>query len=473
MRLHTKWLTRAATLAVVCCGTPAIAFADDYDKALKKLAEFNAANAALSRVVGPTTVEVAATRYDPGGSSASSAWRLRSSTGSGVLVSTDGYIVTNAHVVSGAQRIRVLLAEAPAGVPDGRSVLRPQGRTVSAELVGFDRETDLAVLKIPGGGYPFLEFADSESLRTGEMVFAFGSPLGLENTVTVGVVSAAARQLSEESPMIYVQTDAAINPGNSGGPLVNAEGKMVGINTFILSGSGGSQGLNFAAPSNIVRAVYEQIREYGYVRRGQIGVHVQTITPRLSEGLGLPQHWGVIVADVYPDSPAERAGMQPGDIILRLNKKRMENGRQFDVNLYRTGKGQTAVIDLLRADDTLSVSVRVGERHRDPGWLSTRVSPEENLISKLGFLAMDMDRQFSQLFEPRRPGGVIVASPSFEPVENGAGVELGDVIHAINGEDVTTVAELRAASSRLLPGATAVLHVERSGQLRYVIMEAQ
>jgi serine protease Do len=271
MRQTFKSRIRIAALLIICCSTPTISTADDYDKALRKLAEFNAANAMLSRAVGPATVEVAATRYGPGSSSSSTGWRLRSSTGSGVLVSAEGYIVTNAHVVSGAQRLRVLLADAPAGVPEGRSVLRPEGRNVQAELVGFDRETDLAVLKIPGGGYPFLEFADSEALRTGEMVFAFGSPMGLENTVTSGVVSAVARQLSEESPMIYVQTDAAINPGNSGGPLVNAEGKIVGINTFMLSQSGGSQGLNFAAPSNIVRAVYEQIREFGYVRRGQIG----------------------------------------------------------------------------------------------------------------------------------------------------------------------------------------------------------
>src|SRR5437867_2002721 len=174
---------------------------------------------------------------------------------------------------------------------------------------------DLAVLKLDEKGLPFLPFGDSEALRPGELVLAFGSPLGLENSVTLGVVSAVARQVRPDDRMIYVQTDASINPGNSGGPLVDGQGRVVGINTFILSQSGGSEGIGFAAPSNIVRYVYEQIRTRGRVHRGEIGVRVQTVTPGLAAGLGLRQDWGAVVADVVPGGPAAEAGLRIGDLV--------------------------------------------------------------------------------------------------------------------------------------------------------------
>ena len=169
--------------------------------------------------------------------------------------------------------------------------------------------------------------------------FRSPSPLGLGDSVTLGVVSAAARQLRPDDPMIYIQTDASINPGNSGGALVDVQGQVVGISTFILSQSGGSEGLGFAAPSNIVRAVYEQIRTDGRVHRGVIGVRAQTITPELAHGLALAQDWGVVLGDVFPGGPADHAGLKVGDIVLTLEGKSMENGRQFQVNLYRRAVG--------------------------------------------------------------------------------------------------------------------------------------
>ena len=192
-----------------------------------------------------------------------------------MIVDADGYIVTNAHVVTGAQRLRV---DIPLPVTGG-SILAARSRTVDAAIVGIDLETDLAVIKVEERNLAALPFGDSDELRVGQLVLAFGSPLGLDNSVSLGVVSAIARQLEPESPMVYVQTDASINPGSSGGPLVDLRGRIVGINTLILSQAGGFEGLGFSAPSNIVRTVYEQIRRFGRVRRGDIGVRAQTVTP--------------------------------------------------------------------------------------------------------------------------------------------------------------------------------------------------
>ena len=228
--------------------------------------------------------------------------------GSGVIVDSDGFIVTNAHVVSASTRIQVLIPDKDARTKS-ESIVKPAGKTVEATLVGLDRETDLAVLKVPATGLPALKLGDSATLQQGELVLAAGSPYGLQNSVTMGVVSSVARQIRPDDPMIYIQTDASINPGNSGGPLLNADGDVVGINTFILSGSGGNEGVGFAAPSTIVRAVYEQIRKYGRVRRGQVGLLVQTIDPDMAAALALPVEVGAIVADVMPGGAAAAAGV--------------------------------------------------------------------------------------------------------------------------------------------------------------------
>ena len=316
-------------------------------------------------------------------------------TGSGVLVSPEGHIVTNAHVVAGARFIRV---QVPLAVEQGESALGARGQLLGAQLVGFDRDTDLAVLKIDGANLPFLELGDSDTVRPGQIVLAFGSPLGLNNSVTMGVVSAAARQLQPEDPMIYIQTDAAINPGNSGGPLVNTNGQIVGINTLILSQSGGNEGLGFAAPSNIVRTVYEQIRSTGRVRRGEIGVRAQTITPSLARGLDLPQDRGVILADVYPSGPAAEAGLEQGDIVLSLDGKAMENGRQLHVNVYRHRVDDRIELTVLRGGKTLRFTVTVQEERTDPDRFADLVHPDRNLIPDLGILGMDLDDQTSKLF---------------------------------------------------------------------------
>ncbi|MCP5118078.1 MAG: trypsin-like serine protease, partial [bacterium] len=228
------------------------------------MGQLSASFQSIANRVNASVVKVVAVGYRPfleaEGSSVST---RQQSGGSGVIISSDGYVVTNAHVVFGAQRLQVIMSSQLDRGVDRKSILKPAVRSARAEVVGVDFETDLALLKISGNGLPAIEFGDSDELRPGQIVLAFGSPLGLENSVSMGVVSSPARQLTPEDPMIYIQTDAPINPGNSGGPLVNTDGEIVGINTLILSQSGGSEGLGFAAPSNIVKNVIEHIRTEG------------------------------------------------------------------------------------------------------------------------------------------------------------------------------------------------------------------
>jgi serine protease Do len=300
---------------------------------------------ALADRVRPSIVQVLVTGYAPAGEGGALLSTQRGG-GSGVILHADGYVVTNAHVIAGARHIEVVVPP-PAGPPGGgRSVLKASGRVFGAQVVGIDRETDLAVLLLPEKGLPALSLGDSEAVRPGQLVVAFGSPLGLEGSLSLGVVSAVARQLKPESPMIYLQTDASINPGNSGGPLLDTEGRVVGINTLILSQSGGSEGIGFAAPSNIVRNVFEQIRQGGHVQRGEIGARAQTITAELAAGLGLPRPWGVVIADVAPGGPAAEAGLRIGDLVLSMDGKPMENARQFDVNLYRRSVGVSVPLEV-------------------------------------------------------------------------------------------------------------------------------
>jgi serine protease Do len=382
------------------------------------------------------------------------------STGSGVILSTDGYIVTNSHMVRGARRIQVRL---PA-----------DGKTLDAKLVGMDRATDLAVVKVDLKGLRHLTLGDSDLLRQGEFVMAFGNPLGLDGSVSTGIVSATARQIKPDDPMIYIQTDASINPGNSGGPLVDAEGRVVGINTFILSQSGGSEGIGFAIPSNTVRSVFEQIRKEGHVHRGEIGVFAQTVTPALMAGLGLPQDWGVLVGDVEPEGPADRAGLKVGDIVVGLNGKTMQNARQLEISVYRYPRNERVTLDVLRGADKLSVQIPVTEREDDPQRFADMVSPEESLVSRLNILGVGIDKQLAALLpDLRHPWGVVVAAGSVQGLNVGTALQAGDVLYSVNGVPVTSVVALKKRLAEFKPGDTPVLQIERSSRLMYVVIELE
>jgi serine protease Do len=424
----------------------------------------------LARRVAPAVVEVVATGYapEPGGVSSGLLARRRG-TGSGVLLSADGYLVTNAHVVANARWIQVAL---PSGSGEGQSILRGQGRVVGAQLVGSDAETDLAVLKVPESGLPHLELGDSDDLRQGDLVFAFGSPLGLEHSMSMGVVSSVARQLAPESPMIYLQTDAAINPGNSGGALVDSSGRLVGVNTLILSQSGGNEGIGFAAPANIVRAIFDQIRSTGRVRRGEIGARTQTLTPVLAEALGLAHRDGVVVSDVHPQGPAAAAGLQIGDVVLALDGKPMENARQLLVNLYPRPPGTSVRLDVLRGSRALSVTPTIRERRGDPASIARLVTPEKNLIAELGVLVLDLDERVRPLLPPlRASAGVVVAGGSADVPFGSDPLLPGDVIYAGNGKQLTSIAGLKSLLSGMAPGQPLAFQVERAGELRFVAVE--
>jgi len=423
----------------------------------------------LTRTVTPAVVEINTLGYastDDGDRERGLLVAPARGSGSGVIVDPAGYIITNGHVVAGAFRIQVQTVQ-PFEDAERRSILRPRGRLLGAQLVALDEETDLAVLKVPAQDLPAMEFADSDNLAPGQMVLAFGSPLGLSSSVSLGVVSATGRQLEPESPMVYVQTDASINPGNSGGPLVDLEGRLVGINTFIFSQSGGNEGIGFAAPSNIVRTVFEQIRKFGRVRRGEIGVRAQTITPLLAEGLGLARDRGVILTDVLPGGPAARAGARRGDLVLSLDGKAMENGRQLRVNLYGRLLGDTVRLDVLRGTETVPLFIAVGERTDDPARFGPLARPEEHMIERLGALALTVTPAIAdELPALRVPHGVLVAAVGGTSSPEAVGrLEVGDLVHAVNGSPVRTLEELRQALAALRAGQAAVLQVEREGEL--------
>ena len=382
------------------------------------------------------------------------------STASGVIVSGNGYIVTNSHVVRGSRRIQVRMPV--------------EGKTFEAKLVGMDRESDLAVLKVDLKGLQPLKLGDSDLLRQGEFVMAFGNPLGLEGSVSTGIVSATARQIKPDDPMVYVQTDASINPGNSGGPLVDAEGSLIGINTFILSQSGGSEGIGFAIPSNTVRSVFEQIRKEGHVYRGEIGIYAQTVTPALMAGLNLPQDWGVLVGDVEPEGPADRAGLKVGDIVVGLNGKKMENARKLEVSVYCFPRNERVTLDVVRGADKLSVEVPVTERDDDPQRFADMVNPEDSLVSRLNILGVGIDKKLSALLpDLRHPWGVVVAAGTVQSLNVGTALQAGDVLYSVNGVPVTSVVALRKRLAEFKPGDTPVLQIERSNKLMYVVIELE
>ena len=429
----------------------------------------------LVRRVSPSVVQVLATGFGATQESESSETalvigRLRS-IGSGLVVDPEGYILTNAHVIKGAQRVQVLLPTLPAGPSPTFSALTSQGRPMDARIVGISRDIDLALLKIEAQGLPALPMGKYSNLRQGQMVLAFGSPGGLQNSVTMGVVSAVARQPDPDNPMVYIQTDAPINPGNSGGPLVNVDGEVVGINTFILTESGGNEGLGFAIPSGIVAVALPQLRKYGHLHRGEIGIHVQTITPSLATGLGLPADHGVIVSDVLPGGPAEQAGLKIQDIILNVNGRSIGNLPIFGLSMFMLHAGDNAKIEVLRNSERIPLEVSVIQRPHNVDRLADLVNPEKNLVSKLGVLGIEIDKKITALLpEVREPSGVIVAAKVAGLGGQENSLAAGDIIHGLNGTPVISLDFLRSKLDAIKPGSPVVLQIEREGVLMYITL---
>jgi serine protease Do len=388
-------------------------------------------------------------------------------------VDPDGYIITNNHVVEGAVKVRVVLYSAENG-NSPNATLQAKTTIMNARVLGTNSDSDLALLKVEAKGLPALSFGHYQDVRQGQLVFAFGSPEGLGNSVTMGVISAVARQPDPDHPMVYIQTDAPINPGNSGGPLVDVEGRVVGINTFILTEGGGNEGIGFAIPSAMVRRIYQQLREYGHVHREEIGASVQTITPTLAAGLGLSQDYGVIVSDVTPGGPAEAAGLKVQDIILTLDGVPVMNVTQFDARFLLRADLVPIHLEVQRATEKIPLVVAVVQSKDDMDQLADSLDPEKNMVPKLGILGVQIDARVSAMVGDLRMGsGVIVAARTTFGSGAESGLATGDVIHAVNGVTIITLDALRTAVDKLKPGDAVVIQIERDDKLRYLAFEME
>jgi serine protease Do len=428
----------------------------------------------LVQRVSPTVVQILVTGYGTAEETERGQTELlvgrRRAIGSGVIVDPEGYIVTNAHVVNGAQSIEVLVPPPPAPTVSGAATEGLQSRSYHARIVGTSREIDLAVIKIDGHGLPALSIRNAmRPARQGEMVFAFGSPEGLRNTVTMGVVSAVARQPDPDSPLVYVQTDTPINPGNSGGALVNANGDLVGINTFILSSSGGNQGLGFAIPEGVVASAYPQLLKFGHIHQPAIGALVQTITPELAAALRLKRDYGVIISDISPGGPADTAGIKIQDVVLSVDGVAVSSLPQFAQSLYLHKTGDHAALEILRGSDRLKIEVGLAERPHKEDSLVDLADPVKNLVRPLDILGIELTLELAQaLPDLRIPTGVIVAARTLGARTGEIPLQTGDVIHGLNSAPITSLEGLRTALAAMKPGDPVALQIERHEQIFYV-----
>jgi serine protease Do len=437
----------------------------------RSLTQFNDAIDDLIRRVAPSVVQILVNGYGPQADSDRRNTGLvigrQRAIGSGFVLDPNGYIMTNAHVISGAERIQIVLP--PADFSQAiASALSTKANILPARVVGVARDLDIALLKVEGAKLPALPLAHYKDLRQGELVFAFGSPEGLRNTVTHGIVSAVARQNEPDSPRISIQTDAPINPGNSGGPLVNTKGEVVGMDTFILSQSGGNEGLGFAIPSATIRVAFRQLKAFGRLRRQEIGISMQTVTPAMAAGLALPQTWGVVVSDTVPDSAAERAGLKPGDILVTVDGKPAENVPTVSYYFLLRDSGEKVHIEVLRGKEKLSFDVPVTEEQHDIDGVLALATPEKNLVPEIGILGVEInDRLAALVTQLRHKYGIIVAARS-----SGAPRDVpllpGDVILSVNSLPTMTLDMLRTALKAFAPTDPLVLQVERDGKLLYL-----
>jgi serine protease Do len=433
------------------------------------LHQFNSAVRKLVSQVTPSVVQVIATGYgpvEPTGRNSTALVGMQQKIGSGVIIDPEGYIVTNAHVIGGAQHVRVSVPIVTTNESTDEPIIS-RSRMVEARVVGADEDIDLAVLKIEATKLPALRLSDYNKLRQGDFVFAFGSPEGLQDSVTMGVVSTPARQMDPDNPMVYVQSDAATNPGNSGGPLVNVDGELVGINTFILSQGGGNEGLGFAIPSAIVAYAYPQLRKYGHLHRGETGIGVQAITPELAAGLKLSTDSGVIVSDVMPGSPGDKAGLKVQDIVKTIDGYPINNLPAVGTRLFMRSDGEQIKVSVLRGSTQLNFVVPVVELQNDLDSLATVVQAKQSPVTQLGVVVIDLDPAVANKFPLRIASGVLVAARAIESDADVA-LEAGDVIHTINGVSVKTSDELRSALSHASANSPVVLQIERSGKLMFI-----
>jgi serine protease Do len=370
------------------------------------------------------------------------------SLGSGVIVSSDGYIITNNHVIEGASEIKVVL---------------PNKREFKGKLVGADSRSDVAVIKIDDKDLPAITWGDSDKLRAGEMVMAVGSPFGLTQSVTTGIISAVGRvNIGIEDYEDFIQTDAAINPGNSGGALVNMRGELVGINTAIFSRTGGYQGIGFAVPSKMAKQVMESLIRTGKVVRGWLGVSVQDVTPELSKQFGVPVGEGALVGEVVKGSPAEKAGFKRGDVIIEFNGKKVEDSGHLRNLAASTAVGSKIKVEVIRNQKKESLTVTVGELPKETAAAQTGKTATATALSGVTVQNLTPELIDRLGLEPNATG-VVVVMVAQGSVADESGLQRGDVITEINRRPVRNVNEYNAEVNKLEKGAAVLLLINRKG----------
>ncbi|MCX7793576.1 MAG: DegQ family serine endoprotease [Thermodesulfovibrionales bacterium] len=435
----------------------------------EKILETELAFAEVVRSVSPSVVNISVTRtvsgeedffdlfFPQGNGEAPSRWSEQSF-GSGVTVSQDGYIITNNHVIEDAEDIRVTL---------------PDKRSFQGKLIGADPKTDLAIIKIEAKGLPVAPWGDSDELRVGEFVLSIGNPFGLSNTVTLGIVSAKGRaNVGIADYEDFIQTDAAINPGNSGGPLVNIKGEIVGINTAIFSRSGGYQGIGFAVPSNMAKAVFDQLIKEGKIKRGWLGVNIQDITPELAQKFNFDRLEGVLINGIVKDSPAERAGLRKGDIITEFNGKKVSDVGSFRNMVAGTSPGKKVKLKFFRdasyRDAELIIEEQVMPSQENRSFRG-RIPEKRDAFSGMDVFELSRDIAAQLGLSPDSKGIVIARIEPGSPADM-AGLRRGDVIEEIEQKQVKSLGEFKQILSRLKTQEI-LLYVNRGGKKFYAVLK--
>ena len=386
--------------------------------------------------------------------------RRASSLGSGFIIDAEGIVVTNFHVIENAEEITVTLSDET---------------SFTAKVLGQDQKTDIAVLKIDPGDTALtaVPFGDSDSLRVGDWVLAIGNPFGLGGTVTAGIVSARGRDIGNGPYDDFIQTDASINRGNSGGPLFNTDGEVIGINTAIFSQSGGSVGIGFAISSNLAKRVTKQLVEFGTTRRGWLGVFIQEVTSDIAETLGLEGSGGALVSSVNENSPADIAGLEPGDVILSFDGKKIERMRDLPRIVAETDIGTTVVVEIFRGGRLSTVEVTLGELEKAElvGLGGEQPEGDAQTLDRLGFTVDDLDGELAaELGLDDTLTGVVVTEVAADSPAMEKGVEPGDIIRRFGQRRVDSAADLAASVAETLDAGRSgvLLLIERDGRERFV-----
>ena len=379
--------------------------------------------------------------------------------GSGFIISRDGYILTNNHVVDGADKITVRLSDE---------------REFKAKVVGTDPQSDVALIKIDGKNLPVLSLGDSDKIQVGEWVIAIGNPFELYQTVTVGVVSAKGRNrmgLSEYEN--YIQTDAAINPGNSGGPLLNIHGQAIGINSAIFSRSGGYMGIGFAIPINMVKKIEQQLLKSGKVTRGWLGVVIQDLDEDLARSFGLTTKKGVLVSEVNPDSPAGKAGLKDGDVVVSIDGKPVENVAELRNTIAMTAPGTELVLKVIRDGKTYSIPVTIGEQPTDFASMGKGIGHGRTPLAKFGLGLQNLTPELADQFGYKKGQGVLIASVEPDSPAAEVGLQPGQLIEEVNKMRVHKMSDIRKAMKRSRLKNQVLLRVRTGEFSRYVVLRAE